>query len=405
MERFLRAGAAGDFLDQAIEYRRQDQAEEGDAQHAREHRGAHGLAHFRTRTRGQHQRHDTQNKGEGRHQDRTQTQAACLDHRLNHGFAVFLPMAREFDDQDRVLGGKADQHHEADLGKDVVIHPAQVDADQRGQHRHRHDQDDRHGQGPAFVFRRKHQKHEDNGQREDIQGGIPGLDLLEGQFRPFPADTGGQVFGQFLHLMEGVARAVARRGVARHRDGDRLVVTLDQARAGGFGHADQRAQRHGLARVVTGFQAGYVFGPDAVILLRLRDHLIHMAKGVEVVDVGRAEIDLQRAEYVGKRDAQHLRLDPVDVQMHLRRAGGEGGVNGFQPRRLVGLSDQAVCRRHQGGQTDAALVLDHHLVAAGGADAAHGRGRNDDDEGILDRAKALLQVADDRAHGLRRAGL
>ena len=37
----------------------------------------------------------------------------------------------EFDDQNRVLGGEADQHHEADLRIDVDLHVAQIDRAER----------------------------------------------------------------------------------------------------------------------------------------------------------------------------------------------------------------------------------------------------------------------------------
>ena len=55
----------------------------------------------------------------------------------------------------------------------------------------------------------------------------------------------------------------------------------------------------------------------------LRDHPEGAAEQVEVVDVGRAEIDLQRGEHVGHVDAEHLRLGAVDVEIELRRRGLE----------------------------------------------------------------------------------
>ena len=38
---------------------------------------------------------------------------------------LLLALARELDDQDRVLGRQADQHDEADLGQDVDVHAAE----------------------------------------------------------------------------------------------------------------------------------------------------------------------------------------------------------------------------------------------------------------------------------------
>jgi hypothetical protein len=40
--------------------------------------------------------------------------------------SLLLELPRELHDQDRVLCRKADQHHEADLGQDIVVLPAQA---------------------------------------------------------------------------------------------------------------------------------------------------------------------------------------------------------------------------------------------------------------------------------------
>ncbi len=60
--------------------------------------------------------------------------------------------------------------------------------------RHRHDQDDRQRQAPAFVLRRQHQEGQEHAEREDEEGGVAGEDLLVGQFRPLI----GHAVGQFL---------------------------------------------------------------------------------------------------------------------------------------------------------------------------------------------------------------
>ena len=58
------------------------------------------------------------------------------------------------------------------------------------------------------------------------------------------------------------------------------------------------------------------------------------AEQVEVVDVGRAEIDLQRGEHVRHVDAEQLRLGAVDVEIELRRRGLEQREHLLQARRL-----------------------------------------------------------------------
>ena len=56
---------------------------------------------------------------------------------------------------------------------------------------------------------------------------------------------------------------------------------------------------------------------------RLRGDAEGSAEQVEVVDVGRADIDLQRVEHVLDVDAEQLRLGAVDVEINLRRRGFE----------------------------------------------------------------------------------
>ena len=55
-------------------------------------------------------------------------------------------------------------------------------------------------------------------------------------------------------------------------------------------------------------------------------------------------------------------------------------------------ADEVLGRGLERLETAAALVLHHHLEAAGIADAAHRRRLNHDDEGFLDRAKPRLQA-------------
>src|SRR5258708_29350102 len=57
---------------------------------------------------------------------------------------MFLRLPGELDDQNRVLGCQSDQDYEADLGQDIVVHPAHQNATDRGKQAHWYDQD--HGE-------------------------------------------------------------------------------------------------------------------------------------------------------------------------------------------------------------------------------------------------------------------
>ena len=80
------------------------------------------------------ERKDTENEGEGSHQDRAQSQAAGFDRGGEAIFAVaILDLFREFDNEDGVLAGEPDEHDEADLREDVILHRAQPNAADRAE--------------------------------------------------------------------------------------------------------------------------------------------------------------------------------------------------------------------------------------------------------------------------------
>jgi hypothetical protein len=62
---------------------------------------------------------DAENERERGHQDRAQARAGGVHGRFAGGGAFLLLLARELDDQDRVLGRQADENHDADLRQDV----------------------------------------------------------------------------------------------------------------------------------------------------------------------------------------------------------------------------------------------------------------------------------------------
>src|SRR5213082_2007478 len=72
------------------------------------------------------------------HEYRPQPRLRGLDDRLEAWLALVLELLRELDDQDRVLGGEADQDDEADLREDVVVGSDQPDAGDGREETHGH---------------------------------------------------------------------------------------------------------------------------------------------------------------------------------------------------------------------------------------------------------------------------
>ena len=210
----------GEAAQQHVEHRREEDAERRDADHAGEHRDAHGVTHLRAGADRCYQRHHAHDEGNRRHQDRPQPQAAGLDCRGDRRAPGKLKFARELHDQNRVLRRQPDQNEQANLGEDVVVVAGDPDPEHCGQKRHRHDHDDRQRQHQAFILRSEHQEHQQHHDREDVERGVAGDDLLIGQVRPLEADALGQrlvgdACDRGLRLAGGIARRVVAVDVRR----------------------------------------------------------------------------------------------------------------------------------------------------------------------------------------------
>ena len=117
-------------------------------------------------------------------------------------------------------------------------------------------------------------------------------------------------------------------------------------------------------------------GGGARILVGLQRDAERVAEQVEVVDVERAEIDLQRVEDVGQAEAQELRLGAVEIVEELRRRGRERGEQRLRVE--LGLlargREQRLRRIVERRAAAARQILDLELEAAGRAEAVD-RGR------------------------------
>src|SRR5260221_180073 len=76
----------------------------------------------------EHERNDAGNEREGGHDDWTQPQAARFERGVDDASALELQLARELDDQNRVLTGQTHEHDQADLHERVVVAAEQLDA-------------------------------------------------------------------------------------------------------------------------------------------------------------------------------------------------------------------------------------------------------------------------------------
>ena len=220
---------------------------------------------------------------------------------------------------------------------------------------------------------------------------------MVGDLGPFVAHARRQhAAGDLLHRLQGLAARTAGRGRALNL-GRRIELVA--GRAIGVRVALQRherGERHHRARRAARLQLAQVRAVEPVGPVGLCPHLEGVAEIVEVVDVGGGEIGLERREHLVVGHAQDLRLLAIDIGVETRRLGVEAGENLGEGRIVRRRGDHLLHRLVERRIAQATgLVLDDHLEAAGGADAAHRRLLQDLDVGVEDVAGALLQVVDD----------
>ena len=90
--------------------------------------------------------------------------------------------------------------------------------------------------------------------------------------------------------------------------------------------------------------------------LGLCAHLKRAAEEIEVVDVDRAEIHLQRLKDIRQRHVEHVGLHAIDVGKELRRGGaigckhaGQRGIASRSGHEIVGRLLQSAARRARRG--------------------------------------------------------
>jgi len=264
----------------------EEQAEDGDADHAGEDGDAHGLAHFGAGTGRDDEGIYTGDEGDAGHQDRAEPEATGFEGGFGGRFAFVLLGLGELDDEDGVLARETDEHDEADLGEDVVVTSLDEDAEHGAEQAHGNDEDDGQRKGEAFVLGSEDEEGEQDAQGKHIDGGVAGDALLVGQFSPFEIHAGRHDLAEnLLDGVFGLAGTEARAGIAAEFSRGITVVADDAVGSGDLTDPDQGAERNHLAGGIADLEPGDVGGFVAEGGIGLGDDLIGASEPVEVIDV------------------------------------------------------------------------------------------------------------------------
>src|SRR5438445_10456695 len=98
---------------------------------------------------------------------------------------AILDLFSEFDDQDGVLTSESDEHNEADLREDVVLHRAEPDTVDRAEQTHRDNENDCERQRRAFAKGREPKNNEPHTESENENRASAGELLMARYLGPF----------------------------------------------------------------------------------------------------------------------------------------------------------------------------------------------------------------------------
>src|ERR1700676_3218358 len=105
--------------------------------------------------------------------------------RMKANDVIITGRKRSLDDQNAVLGGKPDQHDDADLRIEIERQMADDDRSERSQNANRYREQHRHRNGPAFVEPNQTEGRKQHRKTEDHPGLALGTLLLERSVGPF----------------------------------------------------------------------------------------------------------------------------------------------------------------------------------------------------------------------------
>ena len=302
------------------EERHEDRRDERRREHAAHDACSHRSACSRSCAGCDRERQHAEHERERGHHDRPEAQPRRLHRRVDRAHALEQSLLRELDDQNRILRCKPDQHHEADLKVDVVLHPAQPDEEQRAGHGERHREHHRAWQPPPLVQRREDEIDHHDREAEREERSAAGSLLLKRLSGPRDGVARRENLRcRLFDRRDRLAGAHAGFAAAEHLRGEEAVVALDLLGTDDAGSANQRFQRnHFTGRVRAHVNLPDVIGLCAVRRVSLHLNAIRAPRHVEVVHVERPHRALKRIEDVGHGNAERHRLLAIDFDEELR---------------------------------------------------------------------------------------
>ncbi|MNI20430.1 hypothetical protein D3C73_739120 [compost metagenome] len=157
-------------------------------------------------------------------------------------------------------------------------------------------------------------------------------------------------------------------------------------------HLHQGRQGDHLARERTHLQSADIIGMAAIAGICLHPHRVGTPELVEIVDIKRAKVDLQRAEDIGHLHPELMGTGTVDVGKELRHIDLPTAEQPGQLGSLGRLGQETLHRLIHLPVPEPAAILKLQLEAPRGAKPLHGGWREHHHHRLLDAGESLVQL-------------
>src|SRR5215469_1096109 len=383
-----------------VQNRNEEQIQRGRGNHSPKNGRAHGNASRAPSALGKHQGNDAEDERKRGHQDGAKADARSLHGSFDERQSLGAQLLGELDNQNGVLAGEADKHHQPDLAVDVVLQSAQRLRAQSSEQSYRHGQQHDKRQHVALILRGERQVNHHKAQREKNQRLSARLDFFQGEPAPFEGHAVGKnLLCQRFHRGDAfTGTAPGRRRAVDFRRAKQIVVANDLG-IRGLLNRHQIVERDHLAGGGTEVIFPDIFGLRAELAVGLNIDAVGAVVEVEVVHINRAHIDLQRVGDLAERHLQTLGFFAVDLNDVLGIVSGEAAEESDQIFARVSFGCQLVGGFGEGFEGIASQVLKFKGESTELAQAEDGRRIKRDYHRAGDRRKAAAEAPD---HGGRR---
>ena len=325
----------------------EEDAEDGRNGRTKDDGDAHRDSRCGAGAAGHGQRDRADDEGQGRHDDRAETDLGGFDSSRYGIHTAFIDTDfGVFDDQDGVLGGQADDGQQTDLEVQVILLVQEVGKSRSPENTGRQAEHNSKGYFPAFIQGGQDEEDEEDSQGEDVDRLVAGFDFFTAHAAPFIGIAFTErVFSDFFQRFKGITGAVAISRGPLNLDGRIVVETVeDRRRTDGF-RSDKVGHRNELVGTVA--DVDVVIGIDGFTEFRsgLNDDLEITTEHGEIVDLIGTIEGLERRIEVAQGNAFFGNFIAVDVELIARRIGSKGRVDRPDFRPLPGSGDEFLCHR------------------------------------------------------------